>query len=153
MERIEFHTELRRGSLRTRDHVWNAAVYPHKGHGMMSVVGRGAVQVHRIAWEELIGPIPPGFDLHHECDEVACWWPELVDFPRLGHGPGDLEPIGQHDQFTFKLTPVLKQDEHDPAVLREHRRVDHAGDRRRGARYGLSIAPRRGARLWYRPPP
>jgi hypothetical protein len=41
-------------------------------------------------------------------------------------GPGELEPIGQHDQLAFKLTSVVQYDEHDPAVLGEHRRVDHA---------------------------
>ena len=51
----------------------------------------------------------------------------LVDLPRLEHGPCNLEPIGQHDQFALKLPTVLEHHEHDPSVLREHRRVDHLG--------------------------
>ena len=37
--------------------------------------------------------------------------------PRLEHGPRDLEPIGEDDEFAFELTAVLKDDEDESVVL------------------------------------
>ena len=83
MEKIEFYSEVRPGSLHTPDHVWLGALNPYVPHGMMRV-GPRMVQVHRVAWCELVGPIPEGFDLHHECDCPACWWPEHLEV--IEHG-------------------------------------------------------------------
>lgn len=33
---------------------------------------RGAVLVHRFVYETLVGPIPDGMVLHHECETPAC---------------------------------------------------------------------------------
>lgn len=68
---------------------------------------------------------------------------DFLDLPRLEHGPGDLEHVGEHNQLAFQLPTILKHDEHDPAVLREHRRVEHVatvgavGDMKRRSRLRL----------------
>lgn len=36
----------------------------------------GTVRVHRFVYETLVGPIPEGHHLHHECDNVGCCNPE-----------------------------------------------------------------------------
>lgn len=35
--------------------------------------------VHRVVYMELIGPIPPGMHLHHECRNVKCCNPEHLE--------------------------------------------------------------------------
>jgi hypothetical protein len=39
-----------------------------KGYGRR---GNGSL-VHRTAWEELVGPIPDGYDVHHGCRNRSC---------------------------------------------------------------------------------
>lgn len=41
------------------------------GYGETFVDGR-VVYAHRIAFELHIGPIPPGHDIHHRCEQRAC---------------------------------------------------------------------------------
>lgn len=45
-------------------HRWN-------GYGKVSM-GGGQVQAHRLAWEFANGPIPAGYQIHHECGNRAC---------------------------------------------------------------------------------
>jgi hypothetical protein len=32
--------------------------------------------VHRHSYREFVGPIPDGYDVHHNCENVACFNPE-----------------------------------------------------------------------------
>ncbi len=53
--------------------VWHG-VRMWKGYGLMKVRGRRK-RVHRLAWEEINGPIPSGMDCLHNCphgDNRAC---------------------------------------------------------------------------------
>lgn len=34
--------------------------------------GKRRVLAHRVAWEEQIGPLPVGVELHHACENKAC---------------------------------------------------------------------------------
>jgi hypothetical protein len=45
------------------------------GYGRIAFNGRTSL-VHRVAFELLVGPIPPGLDLDHLCRNRACWNPE-----------------------------------------------------------------------------
>jgi hypothetical protein len=63
---------------------WNWTGYVEAGgYGLAS--GRRA---HRVAWERLVGPIPPGHDLHHKCGNRRCVNPEHLQprFPREHRG-------------------------------------------------------------------
>lgn len=40
--------------------------------------------VHRIAYREMVGDIPPGVDVHHKCGERACFNPEHLE--AIAHG-------------------------------------------------------------------
>lgn len=45
------------------------------GYGSISVRGK-KVYVHRLAWQLFKGPIPPGMDVLHSCDNPPCFNPE-----------------------------------------------------------------------------
>ncbi len=68
--------------------LWTGARMP-KGYGQFTWDGRRWL-VHRKAYELLIGPIPPGLDLHHDmaggCTSRSCVNPaHLIPLPRLDH--------------------------------------------------------------------
>jgi len=44
-------------------------------YGAVTVNGRSKL-AHRLAYEAAFGPIPEGFDVHHECENTLCVNPE-----------------------------------------------------------------------------
>lgn len=42
------------------------------GYGQIRVDGYGTI-IHRIAYQILVGPIPPGLTIDHTCRNRACW--------------------------------------------------------------------------------
>lgn len=42
------------------------------GYGERSIAGRVRL-VHRLAWEEVFGPIPAGLEVMHICDNPPCY--------------------------------------------------------------------------------
>lgn len=50
------------------------------GYGVVRLAGR-MVYVHRLAYAELVGPIPEGHVMDHLCRRHACW------------APGHLQPV------------------------------------------------------------
>ena len=57
---------------------WEWTATKDKGYGRVSVGGvpKGA---HRVAWEILRGPIPPGLTIEHECKNPGCVNPWHMD--------------------------------------------------------------------------
>jgi hypothetical protein len=51
--------------------VWTGPVYRHGGYGRLHLKGR-QVKAHRVAFELTDGPIPPGLDVLHTCDNPPC---------------------------------------------------------------------------------
>jgi hypothetical protein len=74
--------------------VWTGAKAGN-GYGVTNMNGR-QVYVHRKAWAEKNGPIPPGLVISHKCDNPACHNPDhltactqaenLADMRRKGRG-------------------------------------------------------------------
>lgn len=66
----------------TRVNFWNRVwLFPYNGKGCWIWIGpvhsqgygtHGKHLAHRKAYEELVGPIPPGMDLDHRCFERLC---------------------------------------------------------------------------------
>lgn len=57
--------------------LWTGAKHP-TGYGHIKVKGR-VVQVHRAAYELLVGPVPQGLVLDHLCRTPACWNPDHLE--------------------------------------------------------------------------
>lgn len=47
-----------------------------KGYGTITCPDKDRMNrqklVHEVAWQQVHGPVPPGFYLHHRCDNRAC---------------------------------------------------------------------------------
>jgi hypothetical protein len=54
---------------------WNWALSVVRGYGR---VRRDGVKrfAHRVAYEDAYGPVPPGHDIHHRCENKRCVNPE-----------------------------------------------------------------------------
>lgn len=51
--------------------VWTAATTDY-GHGIATAENRRAIRAHRLSWEMTYGPIPPGLNVCHHCDNPPC---------------------------------------------------------------------------------
>ena len=54
--------------------LWIGANRP-SGYGRV-VCGNKTLTAHRVAWETFVGPIPPGMDVLHSCDNPPCVNPD-----------------------------------------------------------------------------
>ena len=74
--------------------LWTGAL--SSGYGMLRIGGRGGHNryVHRVAYEELVGPIPDGLEIDHLCRVRACFNPAHLEpvtpqqNVRRGESPG-----------------------------------------------------------------
>ena len=58
--------------------LWTGALQQPRGYGKLRVGRRGQsnVYAHRLAWAIMVGPIPPGYDVHHVCGNKRCCNPK-----------------------------------------------------------------------------
>jgi hypothetical protein len=66
-ERLIKHSRLDENGCR----IWIGCLFPN-GYGSMSAHGKPGQYVHRLAWVEEHGPIPPGMFVCHQCDVRRC---------------------------------------------------------------------------------
>jgi hypothetical protein len=72
---IPIMDRIRRKSIEQDGHLlWMGATSPY-GHGYIRTAGRKGrlAYVHRVAWTELVGPIPEGLEMDHLCRVPNCW--------------------------------------------------------------------------------
>ena len=58
--------------------VWADAVNEH-GYGIVGTGRHGTMRAHRVAYERLRGPIPPGLQLDHLCRNRRCINPDHLE--------------------------------------------------------------------------
>jgi hypothetical protein len=58
--------------------VWSGAVN-ERGYGIVGTARHGTMRAHRVAYERLRGPIPPGLQLDHLCRNRRCVSPDHLE--------------------------------------------------------------------------
>lgn len=84
MEKILRRTEIIAGPLDTPCWIWTGRTDTKNqyGHVFIGSLADGTWRngtVHRIAYEEMVGPIPEGLQLDHLCRVGTCWCPEHLE--------------------------------------------------------------------------
>lgn len=76
--------------------LWQAS-FAGKGYGQIRVPGtRRNVYAHRLSYELYKGPIPPGAQLLHSCDNPACVNPAHLSVGSSGDNHQDMKAKGRH---------------------------------------------------------
>ena len=75
--------------------LWTGRVLPPFGYGQITSDGK-TLLVHRVAYEQLVGPIPAGFNVLHRCDHPACWNPEHLFTGTHADNTADKVAKGRH---------------------------------------------------------
>lgn len=77
---------------------WTRSRKPN-GYGEIGIAGRARL-VHRVAYTELVGPIPDGLDLDHLCRNRACF------------NPAHLEPVTRSENLRRGVGPAITRARH-----------------------------------------
>lgn len=104
---------------------WNFTGSRRLGYGRIQNKGAN-LTTHRVAWEMWNGPVPAGYQLHHECRNEACCNPEhLTPVTPRTHAvdltPGHIAARNASKTHCPKGHPLVKGNL-NRAVLREGRR-------------------------------
>src|SRR5712664_2174998 len=70
--KIPVLTRIRAKSKLYLDHVVFIGASNNDGYGQIGYNGK-VVLVHRVYWEEMVGPIPEGMCILHKCDYPPCF--------------------------------------------------------------------------------
>lgn len=94
---------------------WPGQRFP-RGYGQVPVGDRtqGEQYAHRHAWAEANGPIPPGMDILHRCDNPPCTNLDHLWLGTQGDNMRDCAAKGRHNSH---LHPEIRQGERNPNAL------------------------------------
>lgn len=89
--------------------LWTGSV-ANTGYGQITSGGT-TLLVHRVAYEQLVGPIPEGMNVLHRCDTARCWNPAHLF---LGtHADNVADKVSKVRQRLFAKLATVKLDEAD----------------------------------------
>ena len=88
-------------------HIWRGSL-DSSGYGVIKVDGRGR-KAHRVAFETLVGPIPDGYCVMHQCDTPACVNVEHLMLGTHGENMRDMREKGRHVQaWTYQSYDMIR---------------------------------------------
>jgi hypothetical protein len=86
---------------------WLGWIDPKDGYGRTSVAGKKTL-AHRAVYEDLVGPILPGFDLLHSCDNPPCCNPRHLSPGIHAHNMADMARKGRAPHTRGEAQPNAK---------------------------------------------
>jgi len=101
-------------------HLWQGAVNDG-GYGTLGIDGRSQ-RAHRLAWSVRHGPLPPGVDVCHRCDERRCINPEHLF---LDSHAANMADRGRKERARRKLAFADHRAKNDVAIIRLYYRGMH----------------------------
>jgi HNH endonuclease len=99
--------------------LWTRAI--NNGYGIVRHHGRNHF-AHRVIYEALIGPIPPGLQIDHKCRNPACGNPDHLE-PVTGRinrlrAPNTVSAVNAAKTHCVNGHPLSGDNLHIPAVIR-----------------------------------
>jgi len=80
--------------------LWTASI-DSRGYGQFGTQDGKNRRAHRVSYESVIGSIPEGLDLHHECNNKRCVnWFHLKPLTKKAHIAVGDSPAGKHARKT-----------------------------------------------------
>ena len=73
--------------------IWQASKLPF-GYGLL-VVGERRIPAHKIAWQEMHGPVPDGLCVLHQCDNPPCVNPSHMFLGTKAENNHDMKAKGR----------------------------------------------------------
>jgi Pectobacterium phage endonuclease len=86
---------------------WRGYIEPKNGYGRIVIAGR-KILAHRAVYEKLVGPILPGFDLLHSCDNPPCCNPRHLSPGTHAHNMVDMARKGRAKPPCGEASPNAK---------------------------------------------
>lgn len=85
------------------------------GYGLIKIAGKSRL-VHRVAYEELRGPVSSGLVVRHSCDRPACWNPDHLSLGTVADNNNDMRKRGRdargergrHAKLTEDIVRVVR---------------------------------------------
>ena len=132
--RIPLDIRLRRNTRRTPTcWIWTGT-YRSSGYGQIKIDGRPET-AHRIVWQHVYGPIPPGLCVLHRCDVRRCVRPSHLWLGTLRENSLDMQRKGRARTPRGSANGQSKLTERQ---VREIRRLYVVGNLNKYARVGPS---------------
>lgn len=106
------------------------------GYGQLGIRGRSSL-AHRIAYEELVGPIPEGLFVCHRCDNPPCVNPAHLFVGTAADNMADMVAKGRSSLKRNERSPMTRLTNQQVAEMRRRRIAGETCDRLAAA-FGVS---------------
>jgi hypothetical protein len=117
-------------------HLWIGTTVGH-GHGQVRRPGGKRDMAHRVAWEMVNGPVPPGMWVLHKCDNPPCVNPAHLYIGNHADNTRDMVARGRAAGRPGSTHPSHKLVESQVLDIRA-KRADGVSVRELIAQYGVS---------------
>jgi hypothetical protein len=96
---------------------WTGAL--SRGYGQFAVGGsKRVLGAHRVSWEHVNGPVPPGLFVLHRCDNPRCVRPDHLFIGTIKDNTADMLAKGRHNPPRGSRCGTSKLTESDAAAIR-----------------------------------
>lgn len=89
----------------TDDGCWEWAGTRRKGYGRLSIAGRN-YSIHRLIYEDVVGPIPAGQIVMHRCDNPPCCRPDHLKAGTQAENLADMRKKGRANRAPAEPKPI-----------------------------------------------